>query len=615
MNGNQHSPFATPKLCLSAFLLLIGFWLGVAQAQSVPPEVLRYADLVLYNGQVLTMDRDRPPIHVVQALAIRDGRIMAVGESDRILQMAGEDTLRVDLGGKAVIPGVVDTHSHPNSYALTHYDREITPPYLKFLRENQVWYANLRWDSKATTLADLKVFAQNVPPGDWILVTTRSNPVVRQELTREDVDQAVPDNPLFIRVGYGIWGVINTQMLDVIRDTYGDKLLPGIIKDEQGVPTGRLFGTAGEAIDVDLLPQMPPEILAPVFKKELEEWVAVGVTTLSTRLKGREISAYSKLDREGQLPLRLAYSSELGRANPLMERDLKRMGNIEGHGTDRMWLIGITIPNPDGTGPQPPVDGEYSLSEGQSSCATIPKREILPNDLFPEGICFWDLPDDLGYDTPAIANRYGYRIVGVHNFGDKSSLINLDAYDLANEESSILDRRFALDHGMMVSPEVIERSAKLGIIWSLQPSLFYGGSAAGVSRVYGERYAHEWVLPTKSLLDAGVKLAYGADTHRDPDRHPMFNLEVLVTRRTKDGRVFGPREAIDRANGLLMMTRWGGEYVIREKDLGSLEVGKLADLVILDRNPLDRDIADEELSEIQVRATLIGGEVVYGSLN
>ncbi len=95
----------------------------------------------------------------------------------------------------------------------------------------------------------------------------------------------------------------------------------------------------------------------------------------------------------------------------------------------------------------------------------------------------------------------------------------------------------------------------------------------------------------------------------------MFNLEVLVTRRTKDGRVFGPREAIDRANGLLMMTRWGGEYVIREKDLGSLEVGKLADLVILDRNPLDRDIADEELSEIQVRATLIGGEVVYGSLN
>ena len=601
-------------LCLLSLLLLVEP-LGWAQAQNVPPEVLRYADTVLYNGQVLTMDRDQPPINVVQALAIRDGQIMAVGESDRILQMAGPDTVRVDLGGKAVIPGVVDTHSHPNSYALTHYDREITPAYLKFLRENHVWYANLRWDTKASTLDDLKVFAQNVPPGDWILVTTRSNPVVRQELTREDVDQVVPDNPLFIRVGYGIWGVINTQMLDVIRDTYGEKLLPGIIKDEQGVPTGRLFGTAGEAMDVDLLPQTPPEILAPVFKKELEEWVAVGVTTLSTRLKGREISAYSKLDREGQLPLRLAYSSELGRANPLMERDLKRMGNIEGHGTDWMWLIGITIPNPDGNGPRPPVNGEYPLSEGQSNCATIPKREILPNDLFPEGICFWDLPDDLGYDTPAIANRYGYRIVGVHNFGDKSSLINLDAYDMANEESSILDRRFALDHGMMVSPEVIQRSAKLGIIWSLQPPLFYGGIAAGVSRVYGEQYAHEWVLPAKSLLDAGVKLAYGADTHRDPDRHPMFNLEILVTRRTKDGRVFGPREAIDRANALLMMTRWGSEYVIREEELGSIETGKLADLVVLDQNPLDRNIPDEDLSEIQVLATIIGGKVVYGSLN
>jgi len=129
MNGNQHSPFATPTFSLCGFFLLIGFWLGLAQAQNVPPEVLRYADLVLYNAQVLTMDRERPPIHVVQALAIRDGKIMAVGESDRILQMAGPETVTVDLGGKAVIPGVVDTHSHPNSYALTHYDREITPPW------------------------------------------------------------------------------------------------------------------------------------------------------------------------------------------------------------------------------------------------------------------------------------------------------------------------------------------------------------------------------------------------------------------------------------------------------------------------------------------------------
>ncbi len=95
----------------------------------------------------------------------------------------------------------------------------------------------------------------------------------------------------------------------------------------------------------------------------------------------------------------------------------------------------------------------------------------------------------------------------------------------------------------------------------------------------------------------------------------MFNLETLVTRRTYDGRVFGPGEAIDRSNGLLMMTRWGAEYVIREKELGSIETGKLADLVVLDKNPLDRNVSDEDLSEIKVVATIIGGELAYGTLD
>ncbi len=95
----------------------------------------------------------------------------------------------------------------------------------------------------------------------------------------------------------------------------------------------------------------------------------------------------------------------------------------------------------------------------------------------------------------------------------------------------------------------------------------------------------------------------------------MFNLEVLVTRRVKDGRVFGPREIIDRSTALLMLTRWGADYVLRNEELGSLEAGKLADLVVLDKNPLDRNVADEDLSEIKILATVIGGGVVYGALN
>jgi predicted amidohydrolase YtcJ len=599
-------------------LFLLGVFLSPTLAQDLPAEVIRYADLVLYNGYVLTMDQDQPPINVAEAVAVRDGRILAVGDDDRILKMAGPRTNRVDLNGRAVIPGVVDTHSHPNSYAIYHFDREWSAARVKFLRENNVRHVQIRWDSKETVLEDLKRVANSTPPGEWIFTNTFSNPVEREELTRYDLDQVTPDNPVFIRVGYGIWGVVNTRMLDIVKEVYGEKLLPGFIKDQQGVPNGRMFGAAGEVIDVELMPQPGPEVFSSLFKRELEEWVAIGVTTLSTRLKGWEISTYGLLDRQDELPLRMAYSHEIGRSNPFLERDLKRFGNLEGHGTERMWLIGITIGNPDGNGPMLPEDiANLIIPEvtGGQVCASLPKRETLPRDLYPEGVCFWDLPDDPGPDASAISNRYGYRVVAVHNFGDKGSLMNLAAYDRANQEKPILDRRFALDHGMMVSPEVVKESAKLGVMWSLQPPLFWGINTAAVSRVYGEEYAHRWVLPVKSLLDAGVKVAYGADVHNDPDRHPMFNLEILVTRRIRDGRVFGPREAIDRSRALLMMTRWSAEYVIRENQIGSVEVGKLADLVLLGKNPLDSNISNEELSEIEVLATLIGGKLEYGSLN
>ena len=105
-------------ISLTFILLTLGFFPVVSQAQDLPPEILRYADLVLYNGQVLTMDRDQPPINVTEAVAIRDGRILAAGDDDRILQMAGPDTQRVDLEGKAVVPGFVDTHAHMDREGL-----------------------------------------------------------------------------------------------------------------------------------------------------------------------------------------------------------------------------------------------------------------------------------------------------------------------------------------------------------------------------------------------------------------------------------------------------------------------------------------------------------------
>ncbi len=598
---SRKRPFT--NLCLTSLVLMVGLFMRVSPAQDlsseVPPEVLGYADTVLYNGQVLTMDRDQPPINVTQAIAVREGRVLAVGDSDRILRMAGPDTVRVDLEGRAVIPGVIDTHSHPNRYALSHYRQEYNLALVQSLLEQGVRYVNVRWESKETALSDFKRVAENVSPDELIYTTFRGNET-SLALTRYDLDEVAPDNRLYVMIGSATQGIANSRMLDKILAMYGDRI-PGILKDENGVPNGQIFGAAGTVIDQEVVPRVTPEVLAPFLKKELDEWVAIGVTTLSTRLKGNELTAYGLLDRAGELPLRLGYSHEIGRSNPFLERALKRFGNLQGHGTEWLWMIGISIGKPDGDGPG---------SRG-NVCATPPKKVMLPGDIYPEGLCEWDMPGEPGADAVLVTNRYGYRVSGVHTFGDKGYLMMLDAYDQANQEDSILGRSFGLDHGMMISPEIVQQSANLDVTWSLQPPMFYSTYAAGVSRVYGEEYAHRWMLPVRSLIDAGAKVSYGADTHDDPQRQPMFSLEVLVTRKVMDGRVFGSREALDRASALLMLTRWGAGYVLRDQELGSLEPGKLADLVVLDGNPLDPGIADENLSEIKVLATIIGGEVAY----
>ncbi len=597
------------KSLFSIFLFwsMLGFLWQIAGAQQLPPEIVKYADMILYNGQVLTMDRDTPDFSVAEAVGVREGRIFFVGKKDYALSLAGPDTVRIDLQGKALIPGVVDTHSHPHRYAVDHYEKEILPAYMRALDESNVRLVTLRWDSETQALADLAKVVERAAPGQLILSPTRANPVVMEQLSRSDLDRVAPENPVFIKIGNAVWGVVNTKMLDILVEKYGDDL-PGILRDEQGTPTGLIFGTAPTVIDQEVLPALSPEVLEPVFKKELEEWVAIGITTLSSRLKGNELTAFASLDRKGELPLRFPYTHELARWNPVFESYVKRLGNLQGHGTDRMWMIGLSVAIPDGNPAGP------GGSAGGSVCSTLPKLVTnLPDDYFPEGICHWDQPGDPTRETVLTANRMGYRIAGIHSFGDKGLEIMLDTYAEASQENSVLGRRFALDHGMMVSPAVIQKSARLGVIWSIQGPMFYGPRTAITARQYGEEIGHRWVQPVKSLIESGVKVTYGADTHSDPERHPMFALELYVTRKTHDGRVWGPRERIDRRTGLLMLTRWGAEYVLRENELGSIEEGKLADLVILDRNPLDSAIPDEDLSEIKVLMTIIGGEVAYRS--
>lgn len=591
------------KVVLAACVaVLVGGTVQRSGAQDLPPEVVRYADLVIHNGSVLTMDRDTPDFTVAQAVAVRDGRILAVGDSATILRMAGPKTRKIDLAGKAVMPGVVDTHSHPNRYALIHYQQEFIPKYLEFLKKNKIRTGSVHWElGKDKALAELKAVVDKAGPDDLIYANSRGNPVVMNQVHRTDLDRIAPNNSVFIGIGNEMWGLVNTRMLERVTKTYG-KDLAGIIKDDKGEPTGLLFGTAGSVVGYELLPQVPADLLAPIFSKELEEWASIGVTTLSSRFKGAEISAYSLLARQNQLPIRIAYTHELARWNPFFERDMKRLGNLQDYGIgDRIWMIGMSVGIPDGS---PPGGGGAA---GGDVCSTLKKREKFADDSFYEenGFCYWEQAGDPTKETVMTANRYGYRIAGVHTFGDKGLEIMLDTFAQAAKESPHT-APFAADHGLMISPAVLKKTLAADAIWSLQVPMFYGPRTSIVSRVFGEQIAHRWSLPVRSMMDAGIKVSMGADTH-DDSRAPMHSLQVLVTRETHDGRVWGAGEKIDRRRALLMFTRYGAEYVLRQDQIGSLEVGKLADLVILDKNPLDPKVPDDQLKNIKVLETFIGG--------
>ena len=586
---NQEKAFAALSLAL---LLTVVH----TRAQTIPQELVSYPETIFHNGVVLTVDTDEGDFTVAEAIAIRDGKILAVGSDDRILRLAGPATRKVDLEQKTLMPGIIDTHVHPNRTAIRNYFDDLAPEHQRMVRAIGS-IASTEWEDKADALESIRGLVEGADPrAEWLLINGGGRPVsdVGASITRFDLDEISPDRPLFYHAR--VWeGFVNTKALEPLLELYGDDL-PGVLKDENGVPTGQLRLHPTFILRVEIMPRIPPAAMAPLFAKELlEHLVRQGKTTFSSRLNADEIRAYQLLDLRGELPMRLAYGHEMGRWNPIFERDLKRnLSTVIGHGTDMVWMNSVTVAPPDG-----------SLTGAGDMCSTYSKRELRDFDTFPDGRCRWDVPGDMTRDIVRHLIREGFRIANIHTEGDKGNLMVVDLYA---EEGVDPGRRFGLDHTVLFNEDLIRKSGELGIYWSMSPGKLRGTGPA-VAQVYGLEIAHRWTSPFRELLDAGAKVTYeGGD--------PFADMELFVTRRLDregplEGTIFGARHAVDRETVLRMMTRWGAEYVMRDDVLGTIEPGKYADVIVVDRNPLDPAIPDDRLSELKVLMTIVGGKVVY----
>jgi predicted amidohydrolase YtcJ len=571
-----------------AFLLIfLALLSSDAPAQTWSPDIVRYADLILHNGKIVTVDER---FTVAQAVAVRKGKFLAVGKEKEILKFAGPETIKIDLKGKTVLPGLIDTHNQTLYHSLKRYASRFVPE----LQENVV-----SGDSFQEFLDGIKAVAEKANPDEWVIARLESNDIAYdfwRKHSYRDLDRVASGRLVLIL--QGTRGLTTSKGLEALRQRYGfdSELLrlPGLV-DKEGKLTGRFRQEVVRLIQTDLIMQGKRPILRDAYYQAFIDLAKYGITTWSSSIQPLQaLEALAELDRDGKLPVRLGYTHALGFASlPNPAAVYEPLAAKQGHGSDFLWLIGASPAT---------IDGSYpNLCTSVKARAAVKEREeclAKPGDF-----------KRVGIETIV---RSGNRITGLHVAGDLALDHLMDAIEKASKEAGlkpheIQAKRHAVDHCLM-NPrrDQYARIRRLGIIVSCAP-VYIEFDAPSILRDYGEEYL-KWNVPVKSLTDAGIKTVMELDTELKPSKNAFYYIQLLLTRKTA-GKAWNLSEKIERVTALKMFTRWAAEYVLKENVIGSIEPGKWADLIVLDRDYMT--VPETEISKIQVVLTVVGGQIVY----
>jgi predicted amidohydrolase YtcJ len=543
-----------------------------AFAQTSP---LPVADTILVNGKILTLDRTSS---VADALAIRDGRIVSVGSRDEIGKLAAPSTRTIDLAGKTVVPGLIDTHTHFKAAGMGDY------------------VVNM---SSAKTVADalglIKAFVANKKPGEWIIGGPWHPPSQLSEkryLTRQEIDSVAPANPVYLQT-VGHFSMANSLAFEragITKDT-PDPSGGSFEKDAKGEMTGVLVETAIARVS-GVVPPWSSDDQARQFKIAMRALNGYGITSaVEGATEATDIHALQQLAVAGDSTLRVGVMFRPQPPEDLAAWEAIMSGNgvSSGFGNDWLKFAGIKI-----------------FYDGGMTLKTALMREVYPDshDNY-HGITA--VTAERLKQLIAICNRYDWR-VGVHVVGDLGIDQVLDAYEAADKEKPIGAKRFVLIHGSLMLPEQMQRAKKLGVRVDFQ-NVFMWDKAATVERFLGRAIADR-AVPTKTLIDImGMdNLGAGTDFPVNP-ANPFLNMYVMVTRKNPAGQVYGASEAIGREQAIRLYTTSAARYMFEENAKGSLEPGKLADLVVLSRDYMT--VPDDQIKDIQADMTMVGGKIVF----
>jgi predicted amidohydrolase YtcJ len=533
------------------------------------------ADAVYLDGKVITVDQR---FSIAQALAIKDGKFVAVGSSTEVRRYVGPGTRVVDLQGKTVVPGLMDSHSHMIGAGTAETTAQV-------IRAKTVAEAQ-------SIIADF-IASKKVPAGQWVQTSRWHPPSQLREqryLTRQELDAVAPNNPLFVET-VGHFAMANTRAMQLAgigkatKDPVGGK----IHRDANGEATGLLEETA-----IDLVTNKIPK---PTFDELLTQLTAAqriynrsGITsTVDAALTEEQISAYFALAQQGQSTVRtgVMWISRAATASEF-EQMLKQAKFKDNSGDDWVRTAGIKIV----------ADGGMTLKSARI-------REAYADDAHNHGTLALD--PDAYKQSVVLANRYGWR-VGTHAVGDAAVDLVLDAYAGADQQKSIADRRFIVIHGSLMTQEQIVRAKKLGVRVDAQ-NIFMWDKAATVERYMGPVLANR-AVPSRWLVDTlGIEGTAAGTDNGVNILNPFVGLYVMVTRKDPSGKIFGADQALTRQEALRLYTNAGPYYTFEEKKKGSIEVGKFADMVVLSADYLS--VSEAEIKDIKPLLTVVGGKVAY----
>jgi predicted amidohydrolase YtcJ len=562
--------------------LLLVLLTGAAFVPQPPPPP---ADLVLLNANILTVDQK---FSTAAALAIRDGRFVAVGTNDAVRRFVGKTTRVIEGRGRTVVPGIIETHSHSLGVA----EAEAAQPHrnLRTIGELQDW---------------LKTETARRPAGSWIW-SPRVYPTRFREHrfpTKEELDAAAPDHPVVVDAAYAF--SLNTAALRAAKITKATPNPAGgaIVKDESGEPTGLLRNVRG------LLAPFRPDsgtLSLDMLENVHRQYLAAGITSISERgamLDG--FKTYQALKAAGRLRVRTTVTVRIPRADDAseVERFVTSLPFKFGEGDE--WLkagpLKITVDGGILIGTAY-MREPYGLGARQLYAVEDPAyRGFLT--LTPEQVA----------QAILIGHRNGWQMIA-HVTGDAGVDVVLDAFEAAQKALPSPDRRHTLMHAYFVHPETAARAARLQVPVDTQPAWYYKDADALAGALGRERLAH--FVGLNSWRKAGVDVTINTDHMYGLDRddamnpyNPFLTMYAAVTRRTESGQIIGPDEAVSRQEALRMMTSTAARFSFDEKNTGSIEAGKLGDFVVLDDHFMT--CPAERLRSIRPDLTVIGGRVVF----